>query len=88
MLRQLYNRFRAFASRPLEVLKTRQNVIIIQMYPKDRAIAVSYKGQVRTAQFQNNDMKNMLRSHLDFEEYSFEVFQTAANLLMQIINRQ
>lgn len=79
---------RALFRRPLEFLRTRENVVIIQMYPKDRTLAVSYKGQVRTAQFGSNAMKNMMRSELEFQEHSLTVFQAAASLLLQIINRK
>lgn len=71
--------------KPLDVLGTRENVLIIQIYPKRRALSVSYKKQVKTATFTNNAIKNMLRGGLEFESNSFQVLGAAANLIAQII---
>jgi len=88
MLRALKSFVHFLFGRTLEFLSTRENVIIIQMYPKDRTLAVSYKKQVQTAQFGTNVIKNMMRGGIEFEKNSFEVFNAAAILLAQIIKKQ
>lgn len=71
---------------PLSVLGTRENVLIIQIHPKRRAVSVSYKKQVKTAKFSNNAIKNMLKGGVEFESNSFQVLGAVANLIAQIIN--
>jgi hypothetical protein len=70
---------------PLNVLTTRENVVIIQIHPKQQVVSVSYKKDVRTAKFSNNVIKNMLKGGLDFESNTFEVLGAVARLIAQII---
>lgn len=73
---------------PLSILSTRENVIIIQIYPKRHAIAVSHKRRTKTAYIDDNSIKNMMRGGLAFDQNSYTVLKAAATLLKQIINEQ
>lgn len=84
MLRKLAKKL--FSKAPLTFFKTKQNVLIIQMYPKQQVMSVSYKGQVKTAQFHDDSIKQMLKGGKHFEEDTFNVFGAAVRLIAQIIN--
>lgn len=71
---------------PLNILSTRENVMIIQIHPKRRVISVSYKKNIKTAQFDDNAIHNMLHGGLEFEQNTFTVLGAVARLIAQIIN--
>ena len=84
MLRALAKKL--FSKNPLVFFKTRKNVLIIQMYPKEQVMSVSYKGQVKTAQFHDDSIKQMLKGGKHFEDDTFNVFGAAVRLVAQMIN--
>lgn len=70
---------------PLSVLATKENVIIVQIHPKRRVIALSYKRTIKTAQFQDNSIKNMLKGGMEFRKNAEPVIIAIAQLLEQLI---
>lgn len=73
--------------RPLTFLKTKQNVVIIQLFPKKNVLSVSYKGEVRTAQFNDTSLRRMMKGGKHFEDDTFNVFGAVVHLIADIIKQ-
>jgi hypothetical protein len=70
---------------PARIFTTRENVMIIQLFPKKQAISVSYKGQVRKGRFDDDTIKRMLKGGKHFEKDTFSVFGAVVRLIEPII---
>lgn len=79
-------RFRNYLSSlsPLHIFRTRENVVLIHLYPKKRVIAVSYKGAVRKGVFDDNAIRNMMANN-DFNKHAVEVLGAVGTLLEQLV---
>jgi hypothetical protein len=81
-------RLRNWLNGPLHILKTRQNVVIIQLYPKQRVVSVSYKGDIKKGHFADNSIKSMLKGGMEFQENAEQVLGAVGKLLEQLTNKQ
>ncbi len=71
---------------PINIFTTRENVMIIQLYPKKGVLSVSYKGKVKTGKFSDNTIRRMLKGGNHFQKDTFSVFGAVVQLIEQIIN--
>lgn len=85
MIEKIKDLYQKATSLPMRVLSTKQNVVIIQLFPKNRTMSVSYKGQVKTGAFQDNTLKNLLHNGQDYDKDMLEVLGGIGNLLEQLI---
>jgi hypothetical protein len=76
------------AGSPINIFTTRQNVMIIQLYPKKEVLSVSYKGKVRTGKFNDDSIRRMLKGGKHFEKDTFSVFGAVVRLIDQIIKSE
>jgi hypothetical protein len=83
---QALSALKAKFQNPIHIFSTKENVVIIQIYPDKQALSLSYKGQVKTAKFADNSIKRMLKGGKDFEKETFNVFGAVVRLIAQTIN--
>ena len=74
--------------KPLGIMTTKQNIIIIQIHPKKRLVSVSYKGRVKTAYFNDNTLKNTLKGGIETDSNIISTLTPVAQLLKQLIQEQ
>jgi hypothetical protein len=82
-VQNLFRKIKSFFSRPVTYFTTKQNVLIIQAYPKKHSVAVSYKGKVVTGFIADNTLHNMLRG-VRFRHNTESFLGAVAKLLEQL----
>ncbi len=68
------------------ILTSKNNVLIIQAYPKKRRMAVSYKGKVVTSYFTDNTLHNMMTG-VRFRQNTESFLGAVAKMLEQLSNK-